>query len=482
MKKKTKISLLLANFWKFPAQSPHFGLLSLAAYIKQKSPEVKVKIIEGENPIPEIIKANADIIGFTSDTLMFEKTLESAKEIKKRVKAFLFIGGIHISASPESFDPVFDLGVIGEGEKTLLELIEIYKKDHKFPLKKIEKIKGVIFLKNAKIFKTGKRELIENIDELPFPARELVPMEEFYLKDQINLFGVRRMATIMTSRGCPYHCVFCGSPVQWGRVRFHSPEYVLKEIKHLINKYEIDGIMFWDDLFIAPEERIKKLAELIEKNGLNKKLTFFGYARANLINERICLILKKMNVKRLIFGLESGSERILNYLKQNSVTVADNKRAVTLCRKYNLTSSSGYIVGTPGETLADLKKTYEFMKKYPLDNTHIYILTPYPGTKIWEYSKENKLLSDKIEYSQLFVQLPSLNLLDFFKKDPPDFLKDRIFLNTKYRYHKKYLKIIYQMEKSALLQNMKFYFKTVLPDIFLMKRIIVKSLKNLLMK
>lgn len=479
IKTQNKLSIVLVNFWNFPAQSPHFGLLSLAAYINQKLPNVKVKIIEGEDPVSEILKTKSDLIGFTSDTLMFEKTLEYVKEIKEKTNSPLIIGGIHITASPESFDPVFDLGVIGEGEITFVELLELFCKYHKFSLDKIVKIKGLVYEKKGKIVKTEKRELISNIDELPFPARELVPMEEYYLKNQVNLFNVKRMATIMTSRGCPYHCVFCGSPVQWGRVRFHSPEYVVKEIKFLVEKYHIDGIMFWDDLFIAPEKRLEKLAELIKTEGLDKKLTFFGYARANLMNDKTCSILHGMNVKRLIFGLESGSEKILNYLKQHSVTVEDNRRAVTLCRKYKITSSSGYIVGTPGETLSDINKTFDLMKKYPLDNTHIYILTPYPGTKIWEYSKEHNLINETIEYSKLFVQLPPVTLLDFFRKDPPDFLKNRIFLNAGYRHNKEYLKTIFEMEKLATLQNMKFYLQKVAPDIRLLTRIVSIKINSL---
>lgn len=478
MNKNKKINLTLVNLWNFPAQSPHFGLLSLAAYINKKQNDVRVKIIEGENPLEDILAAKSDIIGFTSDTLMFDKTLECAMQVKKKVKTPLLIGGIHITASPESFNPVFEAGVIGEGEITLSELLEIYKKYNKFSQNKLKDIKGLVFQNQGKLVKTVKRDLIADIDELPFPARDLVPMKEYYLKDQENLFGVRRMATIMTSRGCPYHCVFCGSPVQWGKVRFHSAEYVVKEIKHLIDKYNIDGIMFWDDLFIAPEKRVERLTELIEAEGLNKKLTFFGYARANLINEKICTLLNRMNVKRLIFGLESGSEKILAYLKQNSVTVEDNKRAVMMCRKYHITSSSGYIVGTPGETLLDIKKTYELMKNYPLDNTHIYILTPYPGTKIWEYSKEHKLIDEAIEYGKLFVMTAPVGLRDFFRKDPPDILKDRIFLNEKYRHNKEYLRIIYEMEKLAFKQNTLFYIRTVLPDMYLMKRLVSARLRN----
>lgn len=470
-----KLTLVLANVWKIKNHTPHFGLTSLTAYIRQHIPDINIKIIEGFNPLKDIINSKPDIVGFTSDTLAFKNTKNIAQKIKKQLKIPILLGGVHITALPESFSFPFDIGLIGEGEITLLELIKIFKKDKKFDYKKIKKINGLIFKENKKNIKTPPRSLIENIDNLPFPARDLTPMETVYLKNQFNLFNVKRLASIMTSRGCPYHCVFCGSPVQWGRARFHSPEYIVKEIKFLLKTYRIDGIMFWDDLFIAPTKRLKKLKDLIVKEKLDQKLVFFGYARANLITEDVCKILSEMNTKRLIFGLESGSERILNYLKQNSVTVEDNKRAVNLCRKYKITSSSGYIVGTPGEKIIDLKNTYEFMKNNHLDNTQIYILTPYPGTKIWQEVKKTGLVSSKMNFDKLFVQLPSIKFSDFFISHK-NLIKNRIFLNTKYKNNKEYLKLIFKIQKLAFIQNTFFYIKIIPQNLDLVKRLIFSKL------
>ncbi len=467
--------LVLVNIWKIENHTPHFGLTALAAFLQRKISNLDIKIIEGFNPFKEIIKIKPDIIGFTSDTLAFQKTKNIATKVKKKLKIPILIGGVHITAMPESFSPPFDIGLIGEGEITLSELIRSFLKNKKFITSELKKIDGLIFKENKKIIINSPRKLIKNIDKLPFPAREITPMEEIYLKNQFNLFNVKRQISIMTSRGCPYHCVFCGSPVQWGAVRFHSPEYVIKEIKFLIKTYNIDSIMFWDDLFIAPIERLKKLKDLIIKNGLNKKLVFFGYARANLITEDVCKILSEMNTKRLIFGLESGSPKILNYLKQNSVTVEDNKRAVDLCRKYKITSSSGYIVGTPGETIDDLQMTYDLMKKHPLDNTQIYILTPYPGTKIWIEAKKNKLVSSNMDFNKLFVQLPSLKLIDFFKKEKK-LTKNRIFLNTKYKNDSKYMRLLFKMQKLAFSQNVFFYIKIIPKNLDLIKRLTLNKI------
>lgn len=474
-----KINLVLANLWAFESETPHFGLISLAAYIRKIYPDVNMEIIEGIDILDKIVKRNPDIIGFTGDTLMYERVLALAKEVRKNIKAVLIMGGIHITASPESFDPVFNLGVVGEGEKTFEEILRLFKKvNGRFPIDELKNIPGLVFFENNELIKTARRELVKNLDDLPFPARDLVPIEKYYLKDQTHIFGVKRQMTIMTSRGCPYRCIFCGSPVQWGRVRFHSAEYVVNEIEYIVEKYKADGIMFWDDLFIAPEDRILKIVELIKARGLHKRVVFTGFARANLMNEKICAALSEINVKRLIFGLESGSEKILNYLKRSSVTVEDNRRAVTLCRKYGITSSSGFIVGTPGETIEDLKKTYEFMKDYPLDNSQIYILTPYPGTEIWNRAVEDKLISPKISFNNLFVQFKSPTVLDFFRKNTPDLLENRTFLNKEYRNNREYQNLIFAMMKLAMKQNIKFYLKIFPKEIGLILRIIWIKIKN----
>lgn len=459
--KEKQIKLVLVNFWQFPIETPHFGLICLAAYIRRNFPQIKIRIIEGLNPEKTIIRSKPDLVGFTSDTLVYRKTIAKAKKVRKELTVPFVIGGIHISALPESLDPIFQIGVLGEGELTVGELLKLLIKKGRFLKEDLKKIKGIVFWDEGKLINNGRRELIKNIDELPYPARDLTPMEEFYLKNQLHLFGVRRMVTLMTSRGCPYRCVFCGSPVQWGAVRFHSPERVVNEIKKLVKEYQADGIMFWDDLFTAPVSRVEKMVELIKKGKLQQRLTFFGYARANLINEKMCRLLKSINVKRLIFGLESGSDKILGYLKQHSVTVADNRRAVKLCRKYGITTSSGFITGTPGETLADLRQTYEFMKKFPLDNTQIYILTPYPGTETWRRAEKENLVSKDMDFGKLFVQLAPLNLRDFFKRDKPGIIRGRIFLNSKYKNNREYLRLIFNMQKLAFWQNLAFYLRTV---------------------
>lgn len=477
-----EINLVLVNLWLFPTNTPHFGLISLAAFVRNKLPNVNLRIVEGMDPWEEIISNKPNIIGFTSDTMAFTKTVKLAKELKKKIKSFFIIGGVHITAMPESLDDIFDIGVIGEGEVTLVELLKTFLECGPFTKQNLANIEGIIFKDEDRIVYSGRRRLIENIDDLPYPAIDLTPMEEVYLNNQLNIFGVKRTASIMTSRGCPYYCIFCGSPVQWGKFRFHTPSYVVGEIKFLLDRYRIDGIMFWDDLFIAPKNRLIELVDLIKKEGLHKRLTFFGYARANLIDEETCKLLKDIKVRRLNFGLESGSEAILRYLKRDSVTVADNQRAIRICHKYGITTTSGFITGTPGETVQDLKRTYEFIKRNPIDNTYIYILTPYPGTEIWKIAKKMNLVSSDMDFGKLFVQLPPLSFFDFFKKSKPSFIKDRIFLNLKYKDNKEYLDLIFKIHKLTYIKNFIFYLKAIFINIGIIRRILDIKIRKFLFK
>ena len=474
MNTKKNIKLVLVHCTKTWHSTPHLGIVSLSSYIEEKCPYVTTKVIEDTNPLKEILRNKPDIVGFTADSVDYEDTKIIASKIKQKTKTFLIIGGVHITACPESFNKNFDIGVVGEGEVTLFELLEAFQKNKKIKNTDYKKIDGVIYFDKKTIIKTKTRALIKNIDELPIPKREFVPMEKKYLSNQINLYGVKRMISLMTSRGCPYHCVYCGSPVQWGSVRFHSVDYVIKEIDYLIKKYKIDGINFFDDLFIAPKQRLLLLVEKIKEKGWDKTIVFSGLARANLIDEEIIKALKSINLKRLSFGFENFSPKILNYLKVNSVSVKDNINAINLCHKYGIAVSSGFIVGTPGETIKDLQITYAGMKKYPIENPSIYILLAYPGTKIWNFALDKGLVSKDMNMNKLFIRIPFMAYFKFWKKDRFYFLKDSVFLNQEKRYDKKYLSMILKMNFLAILQNYKFYFKYLLTD----PKIIIKILNR----
>jgi len=475
MVRKNKLRLVLVHCLKSRNSSPHVGLMCLAAYVRDRLPFVEVSIVEEIDPISEVLILKPDIVGFTADTIAISNTINLAKIIKKKLKVPLIIGGVHITACPDTFDNIFDVGVIGEGEITLEELLKLYQLKRKFAPSDLNKIDGLIYKYNGKNIRSKNRSLIKNLDSLPFPARDLISFERDYFSKQVNLFWVKRMVTVMTSRGCPYHCIYCGSPVQWGSVRLHSAEYIVREIEQLIDLYKVDGVTFSDDLFIFPKERLLKLVEMIKERGWERRITFTGFGRANMMDEDICRALKTINTRKLTFGFESYSEKMLAYLKDHSVFVRDNVKAIKLCHKFGIAVASGLIVGTPGETVEDLETTLAIMKRYPMDNTQIYILTPYPGTFIWSKAEKEGLVSLDMDMNKLFVQIPLSASLKFWKTDKFDFLKNRVFLNDQMKNNKNYMEMILKINLVAWYQNMWYYFKSMRSDPGLVWRIIKSS-------
>ena len=236
-------------------------------------------------------------------------------------------------------------------------------------------------------------------DDIPFPDRHLLKMKEHYITLRRGIFeepGV--YAQILTSRGCPYKCRFCASTEFWGKPRFHSAEYVVEEMRLLLNDYKADGIIIWDDLFLADHSRLKKIKDLMVSEGLSKDLKLSVFGRANLINNDTVNTLKEMNVRSIDFGLESGSDNILNYLKRGTVTVEQNRNAIRLCKQSGIRTVATFIIGSPGETTDDVEETKQLIKDPNLDEAHVFQLIPLPGTEVWDYAKRKGVVSDDFDF------------------------------------------------------------------------------------
>jgi radical SAM superfamily enzyme YgiQ (UPF0313 family) len=364
---------------------PPLGPAYLVSYLRKYLPESKdIEFRMANSDFEEAIKKyKPNIIGITCVSQNYERAKKIAKIAKKK-KIPVLIGGSHISLCPLSLDKKIDIGVIGEGEETFLELMDLYLKNKKFPVKSLSKIMGLAYWNKNKLKITKQRQLISNIDAIPMPDRSLFEIDS----DDAYMFS---------SRGCPYKCVFCASSRLWKTVRFNSAKYVFREIKELVNKYNVKKISFWDDLFIANKKRVKELVKLLQKEKISKNVEFHVGARANLVDDDICGLLKKMNVKSISMGLESGSPKILNYLKGDSVNVNHNFNAVKTIKKYGIYCSASFVIGTPLDTRETILETLDFIKKSKLDDFEVYTLTPFPGTPVWDYAKEKKLIPKKIE-------------------------------------------------------------------------------------
>jgi radical SAM superfamily enzyme YgiQ (UPF0313 family) len=329
-----------------------------------------------------------DIVGISAVSQNFGIARRYASLAKKRGVPVI-VGGVHLSALPQTLTKDMNVGCIGEGEETVVELFELFLKIGSFTDNDLALVKGIAFHDGETIRVNPERELIKNLDEVPLPARDLLAVE--------------RHSYMFTSRGCPYRCCFCSSSAFWKKTRFFSAEYVVREIETLVEIHGVRLISFFDDLFIADKKRLLKIVESIEKNGLLRKVSFTCSGRANLIDDEMAALLRRMRVRSVGMGLESGCEKTLTYLKVDNISVEDNRRAVRILTRQGIAANASFVIGSPNETKAEMLETYRFIKENQVCLFDTYVLTPYPGTWLWEYAKTNGLVSETMDWKRLTV-------------------------------------------------------------------------------
>lgn len=388
-------SLVLVNPSKgFNPDCIPLGLASISAYLKEYNKEISIKMLDANcQDIYFDYDPGHSVVAVTAVTQDIGKALQFARFVKSYSKHIpVILGGVHITAYRVLPEP-FDIGVIGEGEETMLELMQLDKIDSE----SIRSIKGICYRKDGKTVFTDPRPLIEPLDKIPMPDRDIADMK-FYLKPKhIIPYHTGRTLTMISSRGCPFNCVFCSTRVHWQKFRAFSAKRVVEEIEFLINNYGAEIIHIFDDLFIADKKRFEKIYELVISKGLNKKAMFMCLVRSDMIDDKIMGMLKEMNVVVTGIGMESGCPRTLDYLKRNTTTVEKNREAIELSNKYNIPTMGSFMIGNPGETEEELLKTLEFIKEYrysPYLSPLPYIATAFPGTAFWDFAKERGLPDD----------------------------------------------------------------------------------------
>lgn len=407
-KTKQTIKIALISLQQDAERVPPVGLVYLSTYMNEKMgiPSDNIKIFDKNFDDIEagITKFNPDIIGFTSMTVNYGEIIQLARKLRAMSSALFILGGVHISTLPESLDISFDIGVIGEGEITLSEIIELYLKD-KISQSNLKKIKGIIFHTNKGVFKTKQREPIENLDDLPIPNFNFVN-PNYFKKDEIpssSKVGIK--CYLFSSRGCPYRCVFCSTSRFWGKMRLHSPDYTAKVVKRAIDDFKADYIKVMDDLFTISPQRLKEIKNAFEKYGILEKIKGIEcQARANLMTDELCRAMRDIKIETINFGFESGSEKVLSWLKQNSVTVEMNRKAILMCKKYKFRVYGSLIYGSPNETIEDMNKTNKFIDFAIKNNARYlwsFVATPFPATPFWDIALKKGIVSNNMDWNLL---------------------------------------------------------------------------------
>lgn len=370
--------------------------------------EVQILDINYDNVLRDIERKGFDIIGISSMTIDYGKVGKLASSLKEIVPSTpIVVGGVHISSLPESLAASMDIGVIGEGEETTYELVAHYQKYGNF--KDIRHIKGICFhdSRTEQVIVTEYRPLINPMDRIPSPDYDIVGDRYFKRGELITWseFGVE--SSLITGRGCPFACTFCATTEFWRRkIRFHSAERVVKNIEDLMVR-GVTHIQIWDDLFTINKKRIIELAQMVRDKGISQRVKFNCQPRASIIDDEWCEILKSLNVQLVILGFESGSDKVLKLLKDERCSVKANKNAIKTCVRHGLKVQGSVIFGSPGETIEDMYKTVDFLKfayNHGASRIWSFVMTPFPGTKMWQIALDRKKVSNNMDWSSLSHQ------------------------------------------------------------------------------
>jgi radical SAM superfamily enzyme YgiQ (UPF0313 family) len=371
---------------------PPLGIGYLVAMLRREfGSEVDCRLIEAgvEGAIRDW---QPHLVGIGAVSQNFNLAMHYA-ELAREAGSVVVAGGYHITEMPTSMTPAMDVGVLGEGEHTMCELVATLRECGSLPPDRLSRIAGIAYRDGG-----GELEITEprpvvgaktkSLDELPMPARDLMQ--------------IRPHTNMVTSRGCPYNCTFCASTRFWPNIRYFSPEYMIEEVKQLIRDHGVRYITFHDDLFIANVQRLREFHDLVLKEDLPRKgFRFSCSSSATRITEEMATLLKEMNFVTVSMGLESGNQEVLRRLKGPAFKVETNQRAVEILHRHGIHVHATFIIGEPRETLKQMQETYDFVRRNPFALVSFFALTPLPGTRVWHDAKARGLVSDTMDWSRL---------------------------------------------------------------------------------
>jgi radical SAM superfamily enzyme YgiQ (UPF0313 family) len=385
-----KILLINPPYYTGKDYDPHLGLGYISSVLKNNDFK-NIHYLEGsflglDKTQKEIERIKPDVVCISAQTIKAYNSYKIVNFCKNTLDCLTILGGVHPTLlSNECFEKSkVDIVVRGEGEYTLLDIING---------KSLKNILGISYHKRNRVFHNANRPLIKNLDELPFPDRDLFPMKLFFNLSKKSMVFPYPNFSMITSRGCPFKCAFCNSQKFWkNTIRFRSAENVVDEIEFLINKYKIRNFRIWDDTFTLNKKRLLEICRLIKERKLDINYTCFS--RVDTIDKNILKSLTESGCSLIDFGIESGNQRILNLMRKN-ITLYQIKKTVDLVKKFRINTIGNFIIGNYGDTPSTINETINYAKKLNLFFNIFNILVPFPKTEIYHQLKtENKIISE----------------------------------------------------------------------------------------
>jgi radical SAM superfamily enzyme YgiQ (UPF0313 family) len=375
---------------------PSLGLGYLIACLRRAEPSVEVAYC---HRLEDLAASGPDVVGISSTSENFGIAVRAARLVRESTHATTLLGGCHITALPHTLPDLFDIGVLGEGEETILELVALLRARRRQPTPAdLARVPGICFHDGSGgVILTAERPLLADLDRLPYPDRDALG----------GAWKVPYSHTVhlIASRGCPYKCVFCASSRLWKHYRVFSARYVADEIEFLRRRYDPAEIQFFDDLFIGHRERFRQFGALLDERGLDQGVAFRSWARADLVDEELADNLARHHFRSIDLGIESASSRVLEYLGKRGVTPEINQRAIDLLAARGISVGVSLIIGSPTETCEQIDQTYRFVEenRAKISRLGVGILMPLPGTPVWEYAVRRGLVSESMEWDRLGI-------------------------------------------------------------------------------
>lgn len=373
------------------------GLAYIAAVLEGGGHRVRIRDFNvrkaNDSALPKMA-AGVDIIGITGMITEYEEVIRLAGLVKEAEnKAAVVLGGPLASTFPRELleKSRADFIVIGEGEKTVAELLSAIERGGGF-----ENIEGIAYRENGQVNITRPVAPILEMDTIPFPARHLLDMEK-YIRNHFESFGISikefgkiRSTNLVSSRGCPYQCTFCFKDLWGNKWRGRSPENIINEIASLKEAYGINGFFFNDDTFVMNSERVFEFCRLLRERKLN--IVWYCNGRVNLMTEEILKAMYDSGCRGIAYGIESGNQQVLDSMKKNE-TLDQVRRVVDWTRQAGIHVTGYFMIGMLGETRSTIEDTLEFARELDLDFYGFSLTTPIPGTELYNEALAGGLIS-----------------------------------------------------------------------------------------
>jgi len=352
----------------------------------------------------EICRRKPDIVGIAGPfTCQIENSLKISNLTKQVDPGILtVVGGPHVTTVPKGFleeAKNVDIAVTGEGENTMLDIAQYFEGK-----KQLSEILGIAYRKNGEVTLNSSRPFIKNLDNLPYPAYDLVDMEQYLSPKKIGYRSFRNRAiSMITSRGCPFNCCFCSVHLHMGReFRAHSASYVLNHIQYVVEKFNVKNIFFEDDNLTLDLARFEAICD-----GLISKKISIGWetpngVRADCLNLNLLKKMKESGCQSVFFGVESGDQQILDNVICKSLDLNRVVDVAKICRDIGLKTGAFYIIGFPGEKKENMQKTVDFALRLKRDfdvGMHLFFATPSFGTRLYDECKAKGYIQENLTWN-----------------------------------------------------------------------------------